>query len=138
MFDGGRNACIFIPTDGGFDKFHDGIGIVAEGTDADFGIQRVDVHIAHRVIELGDSHGSHLPSHQVGNFIGQVHIPYGSNAHRRDKLQNTPRGIVVFEITFHINGHMKRNSGRPLHGDFLKVIKGFGEFFGGNTDPKST
>ena len=81
------------------------------------------------MIELGYSHSSHLPAHQVCDFIGQIYIADSCDTHRRNKLKNTTGCVIVLKIAFHIDCNVKWNSRIPVHRDFLKSVKRFSELF---------
>ena len=123
VLDRGDNAGILIAAHRGFDKLRANLGIVAEGAHANFGVQRIDIDVADRVIELGDTDEGHLLAERIRHLIGQIEVADGGHSHGRRELQDVTGGVIVFEIAFHVDGDVQGDSRRPFHGDFLQFVE---------------
>ena len=118
---------VLIAAHRGVDKLRADLGIVAERAHADFGVQRIDIDIADRVIELGNANQGHLFAQRIRHLIGQIDVADGGHSHRRRELQDVAGGVIVFEIAFHVDSDVEGDSRGPIQGDFLQLVEPVGE-----------
>ncbi len=128
MLGRGHHARVLVAAHRGFHVPGADRRVVAEGAYADFRVERVDVDVAHRVVELGHADGGHHLTQGVGDLVCQVGIADGGQAHGRNELADAAGGVVVLEVAFHVNRDMKGNTGRALQGDFLQLVDRFRVF----------
>src|SRR4030042_3153147 len=123
MFSGSGDVGVLITCNGCGHVSSTDFGVVAERPGADFRILRIRVAIANRMVKLSHAHITAYPGESVGDFVRQLKVADSGQAHGREKLPDTAGHIIVLEIAFHINGHMKWNSGPHAHRDFLQLIQ---------------
>ena len=132
VLDRRHNARVLIAADGCLDEFRADFRVVAERAHADFGVERIDIHVADRVIELRGADGGHLFAHDIRDLIGHIEVTDCGHPHGGRELQHAAGGVVVLEIAFHVDGDVQGNAGGPFHGDFLQLVERDREFFRGN------
>ena len=91
VLDCGDNARVLVAAHRRFHELRADLRIIAEGAHADFGVQRIDINVADRVIELRDADGGHLsaqaysPLYRQDRGLQWRSFPWAAGTARRDR-----------------------------------------------------